>query len=183
MLVVFFGYPIFLFMIMRMFLTMDTMNTAGQLICNEGHLIEMPSLAPIGLTFKLITLHGITDYKYRFMMQIGAEYYLKYFFMPQDFSRKSESPTKSLSRGTKLSSFKRRLISKLALIRNSPLARWVFSYVCLSSPKSFYCSGTFAVNDSAVPSLEMMKKKINLRLKKCFLNKLLEYHVSKTTLT
>ena len=76
MLVVFFGYPIFLFMIMRMFLTMDTMNTAGQLICNEGHLIEMPSLAPIGLTFKLITLHGITDYKYRFMMQIGAEYYL-----------------------------------------------------------------------------------------------------------
>ena len=38
MLVVFFGYPIFMFMIMRMFLSMDTMRTTGQLVCNAGFL-------------------------------------------------------------------------------------------------------------------------------------------------
>ena len=51
MLVVFFGYPIFMFMIMRMFLSMDTMRTTGQLVCNAGAmdgLLEDSFGVPIG---------------------------------------------------------------------------------------------------------------------------------------
>ena len=36
MLVIFFGYPIFMFMVLRLFLSVDTMISTGQLICNEG---------------------------------------------------------------------------------------------------------------------------------------------------
>ena len=61
MLVVFFGYPIFLFMTMRMFLSMDAMKTTGQLLCNasvvytsNGTAMEVrEKLSPIGNDFQI----------------------------------------------------------------------------------------------------------------------------------
>ena len=54
MLVVFFGYPIFLFMLMRMFLSIDAMKTTGQLLCNRGipkGVMSSMDIHPIGTCF------------------------------------------------------------------------------------------------------------------------------------
>ena len=54
MLVLCFGYPVFLFMFMRMLLSMDTMKTTGQLICNKADHGD-----PIGLIFDEVHLFQV----------------------------------------------------------------------------------------------------------------------------
>ena len=57
LLVLFFGYPIFIFMFMRMFLAMDGMKTTGQLLCDQ----EMIESLSDSLALNSVNLTSMLD--------------------------------------------------------------------------------------------------------------------------
>ena len=68
LLVLFFGYPIYLFVMMRLFLSLETMKNSGQLVCNIGDIglfitskfiknIIWYSRSPVGTVFSVLDLY------------------------------------------------------------------------------------------------------------------------------